>query len=339
MHLSKFLAVAAVVGAWSHEADSASETSVLLQATTAILVDSDAELEVDSEKSSSMLIHDRARTQKTSAHGTKTGTGTKTAHLLKLRKLNKTVADVHCLAASNAKCWNKLSAVTSTLSTCLQTAGQSNLLLLQAVKLMLPQTVAEWAANAATQWQQTSTNLNTEADEMQQLSESDNLDAEVAILSLLISQLGGQAAEDETLLHEAYEECRAAKVTELTGVCAPFDNLYKQMEGHHAQAGQDLLLLQQLHDRVKTHPELALIEGKHVTSITEGDKLSTEAISTLRNLLNHQQTVMDQISAECQSLAPNIQAVLNAVPSSLECVNRDATQAAIDVIAQAGQGC
>lgn len=351
MHLSQLVALVAVVGAWSHDIDSASEASALLQATTAILVDSDAELEVDTDKSSSMLIHDSAQTQTKTDARTKVGTGTKTAYLVKLRKLNKTMKNIQCQAQKNAACWAGFSSCAHTLGECLNQAG-SVVGLNQAGSVVgsllqvanSTQDVVNWAESYAPTWLHTAQTLQEESNLMQQIGGQQQLELEVAALQELIQKLSTEAEQDELQLEETYTECTqlglaGVQLSQFTPLCDPLKSMSETMQGHVSQAQMDKLLLQQLYDRVRMHPELALIEGAHVTAITESDELSSEAISTLMNLLNHESTIMDQIAAECVNLGPQVKTIADNIPEGTHCVNLPEVQAAYESIMAAGEGC
>merc|ERR1719468_1332272 len=74
------------------------------------------------------------------------------------------------------------------------------------------------------------------------------------------------------------------------------------MSGHAQKAKADLLILQQFHDAVEATPELDLLQSRHVTSITQSDKLSINTVSKLMHLLKHKSTVLDQVQTQCKEM-------------------------------------
>jgi len=259
--------------------------------------------------------------------------------------LHKTSDNVQCLARANAQCWGGLSQCADSLGTCCEHGRD----VFEPVASFLEGTVGNtsvssvvhFADDAAKEWHATASHLRHEQQELNAVADSNSIVDSVQHTKVLVQEIGVQAEEDNRLFHNLAQNCDEWTVFTSTGVCGPLHKFEEEMVGHVEGAQSDLVKLQELHAEVKTLPELALIQGRHATSITLGDKLSAKAISTLQNLLNHQLAIQDQIHNECYkygSISGDLLVKAKKVPGLASSLAN--TQAAVDdIVAGAATTC
>lgn len=312
---AKLLTVTAVVGAAGSQSVSATtEATALLQSTAAVLVDSDADLELVKSDGDAVLEFDVSDLNDGEAQQSgAVVAGSEVATSFMVGRLNRTLNDADCLAEANAKCFEGLGQLSHTVGNCLDHLADfaDGASLLQ----MMPgfDDLTASAKALSKEFHKSGDEMFEDQGLFKHMTEVDDLDANMLDLTTLVVNLGQLATKEQGLFGEAYKQCmKLPGTSKLTFLCKPFQNWFSEMGGHVDRSKSDLLILQTLHGAVKAAPGLALLQNKQATSITQSDALSTDAISTLMQLAKAQLKIQEQVRDECKTFGDLAEQTLSA---------------------------